>query len=330
MASNTTEWLYFFRRPSDDGRYQGWFSQGFIKHGIYATAVITVFLMAVGGMTRVMNAGLACPDWPLCYGSVLPAQMDALIFWEWFHRVIATTVGAMTLGLTGLAWWGRKLLPRWLPWAMTGALMLVLVQGALGALTVTELLRFDIVTAHLGTATLFFAALLTIGMNLGPRPRVSQRVTALAWVALGAALVTYGQLILGGLVASQWALNQCLGDSLQCQVMHNHLWGVAPTLAMVTLVVLVAWRSVDWHSPVAYGPMLALLLVALQVGLGLATYMLQLQVPLLTVAHLVVGIGLFASMVVTTVLAFRAVAPNHAISAIGEATPVSPATQHPG
>ncbi|WP_287128136.1 heme A synthase [Candidatus Cyanaurora vandensis] len=276
-----------------------------VRQGCFLIAGTTIFLMAVGGMTRVMDAGLACPDWPLCFGSFLPDQMDSTIFWEWFHRVIATVVGAMTLGLAGLSWWGRRSLDRWVPWAVSLALVLVLLQGGLGALTVTELLRFDIVTAHLGTASLFFAVLLTIGVAMGPRPQLARSVGVLPWVALVAALMTYLQLILGGLVASQWALHQCLADTALCQVMHNHLWGVIPTLLLVGLVVATTWHSVDWGSSVVVGALTALGLVCVQVGLGIATYLLQLQVPLLTVAHLVVGVSLFASLVVMTVLSFR-------------------------
>ncbi len=285
-----------------------WITPTVLRDGCWIISGSTVFLMAVGGMTRVMDAGLACPDWPLCYGSVLPEQMDQIIFWEWFHRVIATAVGFMTLMLTGLAWWGRTQLPRWLPWATTGALLLVLIQGALGALTVTEFLRFDIVTAHLGTATVFLATLVSIALCLYPRPTVHQAVGYLPWIALGTSLISYGQILLGGLVASQWALHQCLGDdgNTLCQVMHNHLWGVAPTILGVGLLIFATWSRVNFGSSVAYGALAALALVGVQVGLGIATYLMQLEVPLLTVAHLMVGVGLLMSQVITTVLAFRA------------------------
>ncbi len=69
--------------------------------------------------------------------------MNLQVFLEWFHRLDAALIGFSTLVLVGWTWWERQQLPRWLPGATVAALLLVLLQGGLGALTVTELLRFD-------------------------------------------------------------------------------------------------------------------------------------------------------------------------------------------
>ena len=80
--------------------------------------VALIALVGIGGATRVMEAGLACPDWPLCYGSFLPGrQMNLQVFLEWFHRLDAFVVGIALLVLTGTSWIGRRQLPGWLPWA---------------------------------------------------------------------------------------------------------------------------------------------------------------------------------------------------------------------
>ena len=120
---------------------------------VWKLCLATLILMAIGSATRVMNAGLACPDWPLCYGELVPmAQMNLQVFLEWFHRLDASLIGLGAIALMGLSWWHRQELPRWLPWASTFALALIVFQGVLGGLTVTELLRFDIVTCLLYTS----------------------------------------------------------------------------------------------------------------------------------------------------------------------------------
>ncbi len=268
-------------------------------------AVATLVLMAIGSATRVMNAGLACPDWPLCYGQLLPSQqMNLQVFLEWFHRLDASLVGFGTIGLVALSLWKRHLLPNWTPWAAIAALFLVVFQGVLGAFTVTELLRFDIVTAHLGTALLFFSVLLTIAISLKPYQAVGS-AGYLRWIGLAAALLVYGQSILGGLVASQWALHQCLAGSQLCKIMNGHMWGVLPaTIAVLTLLALTLRKPAV--SPLlkrlAMGAGLALVA---QASLGIAAFKLRLQVEPLTVSHQLVGATLLGLLISFTVIAWR-------------------------
>ena len=270
-----------------------------------AMAAETLFLMALGSATRVMNAGLACPDWPLCYGELVPRQqMNFQVFLEWFHRLTASSMGLFVIALAATAWWYRRSLPGWTPWATAFALVLVVAQGLLGALTVTELLRFDIVTAHLGTALLFFVTLLAIGVALLPHQGMGT-AGKLPWIGLLAAGLVYVQSILGALVASQWALHQCLNDSGLCLVMHSHIAGVVPpTLATLTLVFL-AWRTPALHPTLRKLASVASGLVLLQILLGVATFKLRLQVEPLTVAHQAIGAALLGTLVVFTVLALR-------------------------
>jgi len=276
-----------------------------IRRLVWKLAFATLLLMAVGSATRVMNAGLACPDWPLCYGELVrTAQMNVQVFLEWFHRLDAAVIGIGALTLTSLSWWYKRDLPAWLPWASTFALALILFQGALGGLTVTELLRFDIVTAHLGTALLFFTTLLVIGCCLLPYQGTGN-VGYLPWVGLTAAILVYAQSILGALVGSQWALHQCLGASQLCALMNSHIAGVVPpTLATLTLVFL-AWRTSALHPILRKLANFAGLCLVAQIVLGVATFYLRLQVEPLTVTHQAMGATLLGTLVAFTVLAFR-------------------------
>jgi cytochrome c oxidase assembly protein subunit 15 len=288
-------------------------------------AAATWLLMGLGSATRVMNAGLACPDWPLCYGELLPTeQMNLQVFLEWFHRLVAAGVGLATLVLVGFAWLKRKALPNWLPWGLSWAFVLVVTQGILGGLTVTELLRFDIVTAHLGTGLLFFATLLTLGLLVLPRfassirapRRYRERATRpealegraavgyLPWLGLVAVLLVYVQSLLGALVASRWALHQCLAAGELCGVMNSHLLGVAPaTLAVVGVAAATGRRRVPKILKLLGYGSVGLLLA--QVGVGVLTYRYRLQVEPLTVAHQMVGAALLGCLLGFTVLAWR-------------------------
>ncbi|HEY9725753.1 MAG TPA: heme A synthase [Chroococcales cyanobacterium] len=276
-----------------------------IRRLVWKIAIATLLLMAVGSATRVMNAGLACPDWPLCYGQLVPSkQMNLQVFLEWFHRLDAALIGMSAIALAGLSWWYRRSLPNWLPWASTFALGLIVFQGVLGGLTVTELLRFDIVTAHLGTALLFFNTLLVIGCALLPY-KGTGTVGKLPWVSLTAALLVYLQSLLGGLVASQWALHQCFGGYQLCTIMNSHIAGVVPATLATLAIVVMAWRTPALHPSLRLLANLAGGLVVLQIVLGVATFWLHLQVEILTVSHQAVGAALLGTLVALTVLGLR-------------------------
>ncbi|MGA1474935.1 MAG: COX15/CtaA family protein [Prochlorothrix sp.] len=267
--------------------------------------VATLILMAIGSATRVMNAGLACPDWPLCYGQLVPqSQMNLQVFLEWFHRLDASIVGFGTIALMGLSWWKRAQLPRWTPWLSTLAFFLVVFQGILGGLTVTELLKFQIVTAHLGTALLFFLILLSITVLLTPY-RPTGAVSHLVWPSTIATVLVYGQSLLGGLVASRWALHQCLAVSNLCVVINSHLIGVVPaTIASLVLVVW-AWRSPGLHPWLRALQNLAGFALIGQVLIGVAAFKLRLQVEPLTVSHQLVGAVLLGALMAFSLLAWR-------------------------
>ncbi|MBW4644172.1 MAG: heme A synthase [Goleter apudmare HA4340-LM2] len=294
-----------------------------IRRLVWKICIATLILMAIGSATRVMNAGLACPDWPLCYGELVPAkQMNLQVFLEWFHRLDAALIGISAIALVGLSWWHRRNLPAWLPWASTFALFLIVFQGILGGLTVTELLRFDIVTAHLGTALLFFTTLLIIGTALTPYQGTGN-VGNLPWVGLVAVVLVYLQSLLGALVGSRWALHQCLDTSQLCTVMYSHIFGLVPPTLATLAVVLIAWRTPALHPALRRLAKMAGGLLILQILLGFATFRLHLQVEPLTVSHQAIGAALLGTLVCFTVLALRDWVDNREINAYPVAVTVN-------
>ena len=294
----------FFQQPTNNTQ-QISSPEVLIRRLVWKIAIATLFLMAVGSATRVMNAGLACPDWPLCYGQVIPTrQMNLQVFLEWFHRLDAALIGFCAIALSGLSWWYRQQLPKWLPWASTFALFLIVFQGVLGGLTVTQLLRFDIVTAHLATALLFFSTLIIIGMALTPYEG-TKAAGKLGWLGLGAAILVYLQSILGGLVGSRWALHQCFGGSQLCSVMNAHVLGVVPPTLATIAVVWLARKTPGLHRSLRTLANSAVGLLSLQILLGIATFKLHLQVEPLTVTHQVVGASLLGVLIAFAILAMR-------------------------
>ena len=256
--------------------------------------VALIALVGIGGATRVMEAGLACPDWPLCYGTLLPArQMSLQVFLEWFHRLDAFLVGIGLIVLLAISLLERATQPRWLPWLSGVALLLVAAQGALGALTVTQLLRFDIVTAHLATALLLVALLSSAAQLLQPVP-VGPRPRAALWLAAISGFLIYGQCIAGALMATQWASGRCLRLAEGCSWLSAHRALATPVAAVALISVLVV---LAWPSPLLSRRLMSLagVLVMLQVLLGVLTLRLALAEPLVTVAHQLIAALLIAT-----------------------------------
>jgi cytochrome c oxidase assembly protein subunit 15 len=184
----------------------------------------------------------------------------------------------------------------------------VVFQGILGGLTVTQLLRFDIVTAHLGTGLLFFSSLLAIATALTNQTASEEFLKPtlkLAWLGLTAMFLVYLQSILGALVASQWALHQCFATQDMCIVLNTHLLGVIPATIASIAVVVMSWLTKAIQPSLRRFASIVGLLVIAQVAIGYATYKLHLQVEPLTIAHQATGAALLGSLVCFTVLAFR-------------------------
>src|SRR5918995_854573 len=113
-------------------------------------AASTVLLIAAGGMVTSTGSGLSVPDWPNTYGwfmfSFPVSKWVGGIFYEHSHRLIASTVGFLTIIMAVWTWRGEP--RRWLRRLAFVALGAVIVQGLLGGLTVLYFLPAPISIAH--------------------------------------------------------------------------------------------------------------------------------------------------------------------------------------
>ena len=180
-----------------------------------AGALLAATVVVLGAWVRLTDAGLGCPDWPGCYGHVYPHADHNFIkaLHEMIHRYFASTLGIIIGCLLLWAVWNRK--DRGQPLIMIILFSLVCLQGALGALTVTLLLKPLIVTAHL------LGGLTTLGilwwLSLTPEPRdLTAREIGLRKFAYGGLAVLLVQISLGGWTSSNYAAVAC-PDLPTCQ-----------------------------------------------------------------------------------------------------------------
>lgn len=163
----------------------------------------TVFLILAGGLVTSHEAGLAVPDWPLSYGQMMP-PMVGNIFWEHGHRMIAGTVGIMTVLLALWIQFGKKCARiKKLGWIAVAA---VILQALLGGLTVILLLPPAVSIFHACLAQTFLCILVAIAFFLRPdpagpaAPAQSQPSAFLFRFSVLTFAAIYLQLILGAVV----------------------------------------------------------------------------------------------------------------------------------
>jgi heme A synthase len=260
-------------------------------------------LIVLGALVRAHEAGLACPDWPLCFGQVIP-ELNLKVAFEWTHRLIAGGVSLAFAALGALAL--REPTTRRVAPLLAVAAALLATQVLLGALTVWKLLAPWTVTAHLVTGNSFAATLLLTALALraraAPRPRAPVQPAARGAAALAAALLAL-QLLLGGLVASRYAglacpeWPACLGGawfpSWQGPV-GLHLLHRLNGYALVAALAALAWAS---RADLALHRLarLALGLGLAQVAVGVANVLLHLPVEV-TGLHSALAAGLVLAL----------------------------------
>jgi len=253
-------------------------------------AAATFFLVIAGGMVTSTGSALAVPDWPLSFGQVFP-KMEGGVFYEHGHRLVAATVGLLTIILAVWLWrQAQEPLLRNAGWVAVG---LVCAQGILGGVTV--LLKLPALTSvgHACLGQIFFSWICCIAAMIWSDP-VSKMIDNAPRLRRLAILTTgfiFFQLLLGAIYRHTGLL------------LHLHFLGA--TLVFIHVILLFQRvRKTASDDPWLSRPATILLsLVFAQIGLGVYTW----QRPAIfnATAHVAVGALILATSSVLTLESFR-------------------------
>ncbi|MBS1117926.1 MAG: cyoE [Deltaproteobacteria bacterium] len=273
-------------------------------------ALATFALLVIGGTVNATGSSLACPEPTfVCHGQLFP-PMTGGVFYEHGHRLVAETVGALQLALTILLIVRRPGMKK-LAWLL---LAMIAVQASLGAITVYYLLPWYVSTAHLLLGMSYFATLVYTAFLTRPAPSVvaleqhERRRTELGsarqWILIAVGAV-FLQLLVGALVRHLGAAMVCLGMPTctiggdwwpDAAVQHLHMIhrAMGVIVGIVTTVAAIqVWRAARSWPALRTLAVIAPLLVAGQITLGIFTVMTMRAVPL-AVAHFAGAASLWA------------------------------------
>ena len=285
----------------------------------YRAFTVSVFwtlgLLYLGSVVHATESSLACPDWPTCFGTMMP-EMTGGVFWEHLHRLVA---GGLVL-LFGLSTWLAKTPTQDQPWifrACLAGLGLLIVQSIFGGLTVIYRLPDLISTTHLGLAFIFLALVTVLASATGPLKtfesplgETANRITILA--SASAALI-FVQSLIGGLVRHMDAgmacpdAPLCLGELVPPLVnstitLHftHRLIGIVAALLIIGLSIWIL--RVSAPKPLRLLGLLAAALVITQVIIGFVSVLTSLAVIPVSL-HTLIAAGLLATLVRLATLA---------------------------
>jgi cytochrome c oxidase assembly protein subunit 15 len=309
-----------------------------MNRGVHRFALLlagaTFFLIIAGALVTSHDAGLATSDWPLSNGQFFP-KMVGNLFWEHGHRMVATTVGFLTVCFTVYLYWEQicnwlyrrgliRSVPayrgeprRWVRRLGAIALGTVIAQGLLGGLTVKLNLPLVVSAAHATLAQLFFCTTVSLAVFtsrswLKNQPtREEQGSLAVRYVCIAAAATIFLQLIIGATLRHSATWDQPLPTDL----LLTHIGGaIAVTILLGTAAVLILLRHGS-ETFLTRPAKIALSLLAVQLLLGVSAYITRAASPTdpqplnpmvgITVAHVACGALVFATTIVLTLRAFK-------------------------
>ena len=277
-------------------------------------ACATFFLIIAGALVTSNDAGLATADWPLSNGEFMPPMVGNM-FWEHGHRMIATTVGLLTIALA--VYIRLKERREWVWKLALFALIGVCAQGLLGALTVKMLLPLGVSSAHATLAQLFFCTTVSLAVFtsrswIEAQPLAEERdVFPLRYLFTSALISIFIQLILGATLrhSAKW------DQPLPTELVVTHIVGAVAVIIALGAAALTTLRRHKDEPFLARPARIALGLLVVQVFLGVASYLTRVGSPndpqplhpmvSITVAHVACGALVFVTTIVLTLRTYR-------------------------
>lgn len=267
-----------------------------------ATTAATFLLLIAGGLVTSTGSALAVPDWPLSFGRFFPPMVGG-IFFEHGHRMIAGVVALLTFALGALCHRNEtRPWARCVAYASCGAIIL---QAALGGLTVLLKLPPEIAVSHACLAQAVFCLILTTAQITSP------------WYLQASSSVRAGELWKLGALSVASVYLQLLWGAIVRHTGHGIALHAAWALVVTAAVGASAYRLTSAYAAEPAlsrpGALLALLLIV-QLALGLGAYLVRYTPYLelsynaaaaLTTAHVAVGALILGASVIWTLRAYR-------------------------
>ena len=284
-------------------------------------AACTVLLLLAGSLVTSTGSGLSVPDWPTTYGwnmfTFPPSKWVGGIFYEHGHRLIASSVGLLTIVLTAWLWRADSRL--WMKRLGVAALAAVILQGVLGGLTVLFFLPAAISTAHAALAEIFFCLTVAIALFTSPRwssgdDRIDDRM--LRRLSTATVVLIFVQILVGALMRHTdaglaipdfpWMFGGVVPDHWTGRIAVHFAHRVGALI--VTLTVFATAAHTGYHhrgrTLLTRPAGVIAALVVVQVTLGALTVLTRRDVWINSV-HLVCGALVLATSIVIALRAWR-------------------------
>lgn len=277
------------------------------------TTLGTYALIVLGGTVRVTGSGLACPDWPLCHGELIPPLEEKVLI-EYAHRLVASVVGILLLATFAAAWLTRKT-NRVAFWATIAAGLTLALQIGLGGITVLSDNSAESVATHLSVALSLLALLIFVTVvAFRPLRSFSRPRDSFTLIAAGTALVLFALVLTGSFVAntgaslaySDWPLfnGGILSSGGKLANLHYaHRLMAAFSGLLVLAVVARAWQRPRQSNTVLAALAMATGLYVAQVFVGAANIWFDLAQSV-RVAHLAIASATWAVLVFAAIWSY--------------------------